>query len=142
MESDFFRNPRGFTVIELLVVIAIIGILAGIVSAVAYNTKKTGNDAGIQANLDSARKRAEFYNVEMNGDPSQFCADSELNGILKEASKNSGYPAVCKSNASEWVVGAKLKTNPSEWWCIDSKFYVGKTSKDLSALSTVNLKCN
>jgi prepilin-type N-terminal cleavage/methylation domain-containing protein len=70
------RGARGFTLVELLVVIAIIAILAGLITAAAYNAVITARNTAIKSeinNIDLA-----FKNLSGDGGPPPDFSDSTL----------------------------------------------------------------
>jgi prepilin-type N-terminal cleavage/methylation domain-containing protein len=139
---------RGFTLIELLVVIAIIGVLSAVVLASLNSARQKGTDAAIQANIQTIQTQAEvYYDVNRNyGTVNQtlcpnvggcintmWCGDVPSNVPVMSALvalKNlSGAANVnCNSSPTAYAVSARLASNSSYYWCLDSAGKIGTTS--------------
>ena len=143
---------KGFTLIELLVVIAIIGILSSIVLASLSNSRLKAQDTRIKAALSGLRAAAESYRLRNNnfgpyvdgpctgvagGMFSQGTEDKVPDYIQALISYGDGSSdaLVCRtngSNATQYAVQAKLKTNTSQYWCVDN---LGKSKLETAALT-------
>jgi prepilin-type N-terminal cleavage/methylation domain-containing protein len=144
---------RGFSLIEILVVITIVGILSSVVLASLNSARNKGKNSTVESNLNNARAQAElFYDVNGNSyrtgainGPGDLCAISanvggvrgiysfvkaaaDAQGVnlrLINSSPNSGDAnnAVCKANATNWVMAVPLKpygSFTSPMLCMDS----------------------
>ena len=131
---------RGFTLIELLVVIAIIGILSSVVLASLNSARNKGNDAAIKSNLASVQVQAEIVYDDSGNNYSTVCANTTIVAAVAAVSSASGGTAVCYDDADEYVVASPLKTDRTQWWCVDYKGIkkeVPNTTKNFSS-SPVN----
>jgi len=119
----------GFTLIELLVVIAIIGILSAVVLASLNTARSRGNDAAITQNLHGVQTQAELYYLGSNsyGTNTTGCttgvfSDPVVTKAVAAAAAASGNTTpACYANGISYLVGVKLSTDATKWWCIDSR---------------------
>lgn len=135
---------RGFTLIELLVVIAIIGILSSVVLASLNTARNKGADAAIKSNLSAARAEAEIY-YDSNGNQYHtastaaggvgVCASTGTNVIgdsIAAAISASGSGETvansCYASQTAWAASVRMKSNTSEYYCVDSTGYAATTS--------------
>ena len=128
---------RGFTLIELLVVIAIIGILSSVVLASLNTARGKGADAAIKSNLNNIRAQAEIiYDGVTPNSYATVCADAAtVQKALIAARSAAGATlaneytlatvgaldkVTCHSSATAWAAESPLKSNPAQFWCVDS----------------------
>ena len=132
------NKNKGFTLIELLVVIAIIGILSSVVLASLNSARNKGADAAIKNNLANMRAQAEMYYDTNNnyGSALYYSADGTCDtagtGVFSDTTIRNGFASaesasgssngVCSVTAGgvAWAVSMPLKTNSSNYWCVDS----------------------
>lgn len=140
LKWDFIRRSphnAGFTLIELIIVIAIIGILAAIALAALGVARDRGRDAAIQSDLNTIRTQAAIYYKNSGagagyGAPDTFCSstinmfgDPNIKRAAQAADKVNGPSGAIACNVSAggsaYVVSAQLVTDPSTYWCVDSR---------------------
>jgi prepilin-type N-terminal cleavage/methylation domain-containing protein len=125
------RNyKKGFTLIELLVVIAIIGILSSVVLASLNSARAKGADAAIKANLSNMRAEAEIYYDGLGANSygtatndcssGMFSADTTIAKAITAAQNSSSGAPACSSSGQAWAISLPLKTDPTQYWCVDS----------------------
>ena len=148
------KLQQGFTLIELLVVIAIIGILAAVVLASLNDARKGGSDASIKQTLGNSRNQAEIvYNRNNVFSYAGVCTDPKIVQLVGAANTASGQAgaatynaapqpgrAACNSSAIAWAIQARLASNNSAFWCVDSNGFVASTSVALADANDVT--CN
>lgn len=141
------KNSKGFTLIELLVVIAIIGILSSVVLASLNTARGKGADAAIKSSLNNMRAQAE--NVYDSATPNSYagvCSDSTIVNALQAARTASGSGVItstgtaattaagtCHASQTAWAIAIPLKTNSSQYACVDSSGQSTTTTVALTA---------
>lgn len=160
-----YKKNSGFTLLELLIVVAIIGILTSIVVVATSDARKKGADAGIKRQLQEIRSEIElFYNrgsvyrgsiVTFGPDECSNSFDNEPSSHVFHSSykvfqliqkiRNSANPsdAYCAAGLNSWAVAVKLKTTPTDSWCVDSS---GKSKQvnllPESSINGITYLCN
>lgn len=157
------KKNKGFTLIELLVVISIIGILAVIVLTSLSAAGEKGANAGIKSNATSIKTQAGVYWVSKNQSYEDFCTtgtdsinDKSLaqaqdsakttgaiirNGVSAQSGTATSGDATlyCNSGVRFYVVSLPLRAVDtlngvdSNFWCVDSKGFVGGIADPLPA---------
>ena len=143
---------KGFTLIELLVVISIIGILASIVLVGLGGARKKAKDARITADLSQVRAIAELINSDNESYASTCAADNlslnenapspygaQLRTIESDIAEQQGgtTPTMsCYAAANDYCISARLVTDTSKYYCIDSTGQAGITTTNPCATSS------
>lgn len=145
------KQNKGFTLIELLVVIAIIGILASVVLVSLGSARQKGQDAKVQEQMANMRASAEIY-ASNKGSYGTFGAaacsaastgsvfgDPDSGGAALVTSTVASSPGTyCVAAGTTWAMAAKLPSDSSTWWCVDS---TGKSEKVTSTFPTATFSC-
>lgn len=138
---------KGFTLIELLVVISIIGLLAGLALVSFVGSQKQARDTQRKSDLrqyqtaleNFANKNSGFYPAISGTGVSGLCASTALNlSPCPEDPKNgqdatyyyqySSDGTAGSSNATKYVLWAKLENISSTYWVVCSTGQNGKIS--------------
>ncbi|MFM2330561.1 MAG: hypothetical protein RLZZ26_68 [Candidatus Parcubacteria bacterium] len=154
---------RGFTLIELLVVIAIIGILSAVVLASLSAARSKGSDAAIQSDLSTIQTQAEiWYGSNSNSYGTNLagsCVTTNINGMFRTTAPlgdsniiraisaiggitggTSNTYMVCGILGNNYFVAARLVTDTTKGWCVDSGGY--STQVTWSNVTTTGLTNN
>lgn len=155
------NKNKGFTLIELLVVIAIIGILSSIVLASLNTARSKGADAAIKGNLNGIRAQAELY-YDTNGNYgtqayATTCSGAVGTGVFADPNVRQAVAGALNSSPAAgaacvagttitnggpgWALAVPLKTNASNYFCIDSTGNSTTTSVGSAGLSTTDAVC-
>ena len=134
-------KKKGFTLIELLVVISIIGILASIVLVGLSGARKKAKDARITGDLSQVRAIAEMINSEQekydlvcSGDTLNEGAPDPYGPQLKtveddiELQQGGTLTMKCQASGDNYCIAARLVTDTSKYYCIDSTGQAGATT--------------
>jgi prepilin-type N-terminal cleavage/methylation domain-containing protein len=144
---------KGFTLIELLVVIAIIGLLSSIVLASLNTARSKADDSAVKSNLSQLARLAALYfnNYESYGSSANntsctqsgtIFTDTSVVNQIYAAQNASGGTAVCASSSgfsSKYAIAVPLKSNSSQYWCVDSSGNA-KIITNTSSMTT-NITC-
>ncbi len=117
MKTNF---RAGFTLIELLVVIAIIGILSQVVLASVNSARAKAVDAKIKATLANSRAQAENYHDSNGNVYSGVCTDGTGVLNMKTGAAEQSASVTCNDSADAWAMSAQLKSDITQYWCVDS----------------------
>jgi prepilin-type N-terminal cleavage/methylation domain-containing protein len=143
---EHIHSHRGFTLIELLVVISLIGILSAIILGSLAFARLKGSDAAIQADLDTIRTQSVIYFDATNNvygtnvafESSCTAVDNMFNNTqIKRAAAAAdglnGGNVVCNVSAdgTAYAVSARLVSDTTKYWCIDSQSVGVKVSTPL-----------
>ncbi len=132
---NYSKYRSGFTLIELLVVIAIIGILSSVVLASLNSARQKGQIAAIKSNLKNMIPQAQLA-YDTPGNYSTACASIDS---MKISINNNGGTAACFSYSTgidtntRWGVSAKLNSDNTKNWSVDSLGVVTWDNVDISA---------
>ena len=121
------RKNIGFTLIELVVVIAVIVILSAIILFTINQYINKGKDSNIKGNLAVLVASGEVYyngsgdNSYRASDTEDFCDSNVVQNARSQIPLNSSF--LCKVNFSgdAWAACAKLFTDASKAYCVDSR---------------------
>ncbi len=130
---------RGFTLIELLVVIAIIGILSSVVLASLNSARNKGKDVAVKSNLSNIRSEASLFYDDTASTYTGLCSDTQVAGMVAEATRQSGAAATCSADVDEWVAYATLKD--ATVFCVDHKGFAG-ISASASGSTSGDIDCD
>jgi len=110
-------KKRAFTLIELLVVIAIIGILTGIVLVSLRGARTRAYDAEIKSEISQIRSDAEAYYTD-HGDYAAYTVPAQFK---PPTCSQTDYSVSTSSDAQSIAICARLCSDPSKYWCVDSQ---------------------
>ena len=130
-------KQKGFTLIELLVVIAIIGILAALVLVALGNARDKANDARIKSDIGQLRTLAEVHYDGNNASyqspkslatcyatpNSTNCAGGIENSVISlktDLTAAGAVTFVTNSNASAFCISNNLKSDTTQYLCVDN----------------------
>ena len=158
-------TQKGFTLIELLVVIAIIGILASVVLVSLSSARNKGKDVRVISDVQQTRTALESgYTGSLYGDLYSTTASSaatagtlttngpgntNLTTLTADAvaqgstltyiiATNSTVGAATTPNATAYAIYGKLVSDPTHYFCIDSK---GGTNPTEAAANITSITC-
>ncbi len=96
-------------------------------------------DAAIKSNLDGIRSSASIafedlgntYNNTGSDVDSAVCEGlvtsgtvlevASISNAISEAALKSGSDAICKITGTSYLIAVPLKTDPTQYWCVDSE---------------------
>jgi prepilin-type N-terminal cleavage/methylation domain-containing protein len=140
---------KGFTLIELLVVVAVIGIISSVVLPALNTARDKAGDAKIKISLANIRAQAEIIYGD-DGDYDRVCgsnsqtADATIADIITSVDEASGGLARCgkttgsASQANAWAVASPLKSDNTDYWCVDSTGVSGRYEGNISTTGDLN----
>jgi len=137
-------RQRGFTIVELLIVIVVIGILAAITIVVYNGIQKRGNDAAVQADLNSFGKIMEIQKADLGTYPTTFASSMGLK-FSKDAygedsqgrnvrycydSSNDRYVLVVNSKSGNFfkLINGVVSSTPNTSWGFAACALIGLSS--------------
>jgi prepilin-type N-terminal cleavage/methylation domain-containing protein len=159
---------KAFTLIELLVVIAIIGILSGIVIVNLNSARQKGQDSAIKNQASQIRSAALLYqddnnafstsNVGRNFTSSATACNiagtvftsSGIADAMSGIAVNSGTSPLCSNGTqavsgtgimSSWALFARLRSDTSKFWCVDSSGNAKVTSVTVAGGTATDVNC-
>ena len=129
---------RGFTLIELLVVIAIIGILSSVVLASLNTSRTKGQIAAIKSNLANMMLQAELTYDDVGNYSTVCTTDSKIISMLANINSNGGTASCYSYDGTRWGVSAKLNSDNTKNFSVDSVGVVTWDTADTTLSSWSN----
>ena len=130
MKKKFLKSNKAFTLIELLVVVAIIGILASVIIASLNSARDKGKVAFVKSNLKNMIAETELYYSD-NGSYST-ATNGGLDEFITVINNNGGTAKYYSYDGTRWGVSAKLNSDTTKRYSVDSQGIVTWDSTDVT----------
>lgn len=130
----------GFTLIELLISITIIGILAAVILASLGESRESGLNAKIKAQMDSVQKEASLAELQ-SGTYDVVCGSNgqtqspDVANIIASIDAIATSPVICNSADEMFAISVPFGSSN---WCVD---YTGAKREIASPLGAGEFVC-